>query len=128
MELIGKKILVVDDEEDVRLFLEDFLGERDLTVMTADCGEHALEKVEENKPDIVLLDLMMPGIDGIETLRRIKAKHPDIIVIMITALKDDAKIAEAKKLGAANYIIKPFRLDYLDNELMRILKESDSEA
>jgi len=67
--MVLKKVLVVDDEEDVRMFLEDFLSERDLLVETATSGEEALEKIKLKPPDIVLLDVMMPGIDGIETLQ-----------------------------------------------------------
>ncbi len=118
-----KKILVVDDEDDVRLFLQDFLSERDLVVDTAASGEEALEKVALKKPDIVLLDIMMPGIDGLQCLEEIKKKHPEILVIMITALKDEIRIAKAKKMGALNYIVKPFSLNYLEAELGKLLKD-----
>lgn len=121
-----KKILVVDDEDDVRLFLQDFLSERDLDVMAASSGEEALEKIDQSKPDIVLLDVMMPGMDGLECLERVKKKFPEINVIMITALKDEARIARAKKVGACNYIVKPFSLAYLEQELMRLINEEKS--
>ncbi len=116
-----KKILVVDDEDDVRLFLQDFLSERDLQVMSASSGEEALEIVDKERPDIVLLDLMMPGIDGLECLERIMKKNPATNVIMITALNDDVRVAKARKLGAQNYILKPFSLGYLETELMKLL-------
>ena len=119
---IGKKILVVDDEDDVRLFLSDFLSERDLAVGTAASGEEALQKVESLRPDIVLLDIMMPGMEGLECLKQIKAKFPKTLVIMITALKDEARIATAKKLGAQNYIVKPFSLSYLEAELTKLIQ------
>lgn len=117
----AKKILVVDDEDDVRLFLQDFLSERDLQVMSASSGEEALEIVDKERPDIVLLDLMMPGIDGLECLERIMKKNPATNVIMITALNDDVRVAKARKLGAQNYILKPFSLGYLETELMKLL-------
>ena len=117
----AKKILVVDDEDDVRLFLEDFLNQRDLQVSSAPNGGEALEKVEKEKPDIVLLDIMMPGMDGLECLRLIKEKFPKTIVIMITALKDKARIDKAKKLGAHDYIVKPFSLDYLESQLLKLM-------
>ncbi len=117
----AKKILVVDDEDDVRLFLQDFLSERDLQVMSASTGEEALEIVDREKPDIILLDLMMPGMDGIECLERIKKKNPASNVIMITALNDDVRVAKARKLGAHNYILKPFSLGYLETELMKLI-------
>jgi len=117
-----KKILVVDDEDDVRLFLQDFLSERDLDVYAALCGEDALVIVEKENPDIVLLDLMMPGMDGIECLEKIKKNHPKTDIIMITALNDDVRVAKAKKLGAHNYILKPFSLGYLETELMKLIE------
>lgn len=116
-----KKILVVDDEEDVRLFLQDFLMERDLDVEAAGSGTEALEKMTSQPADIVLLDVMMPAMDGLECLQHIKKKYPETSVIMITALKDEVKIAQAKKFGALNYIVKPFSLSYLENELMKLI-------
>jgi CheY-like chemotaxis protein len=116
-----KKILVVDDEEDVRMFLQDFLSERDLEVHTAENGKEALEKVGKLLPDVVLLDVMMPVMDGLQCLEQIRKKYPQVVVIMITAFKDDARIARAKLLGAYNYIVKPFSLGYLETELMKIL-------
>jgi len=118
-----KKILIVDDEDDVRLFLQDFLSEREFHVMAAACGEEALEMIEKVVPDIVLLDLMMPGMDGITCLEKIKKMHPKTNVIMITALNDEARVARAKKLGAHNYILKPFSLGYLETELMKLIGE-----
>ena len=117
----GKKILIVDDEEDVRMFLKDFLDERDLEVRTARHGVDALKVLETYEADIILLDIMMPEMDGLETLRNIKKKHPKAIVIMITALKEDGRIEAAQKLGAYNYIIKPFSLQYLESELSKLL-------
>lgn len=119
-----QKVLIVDDEEDVRLFVADFLSERDFSVDTAASGEEALEKFQKTAFDIVLLDIMMPGIDGIECLERIKKQYPKTAVIMITALKDDNRMAKAKKLGAANYIIKPFSLNYLETELTQLIRSA----
>ncbi len=116
-----KKILIVDDEEDVRLFLRDFLSDRDFQVETAGSGEEALEKFPKYLPDVTLLDVMMPGIDGLECLEQIKKKYPKNTVIMITALKDEARMAKAKKLGAHDYIVKPFSLSYLEVELTKLL-------
>lgn len=117
-----KKVLIVDDEDDVRLFLQDFLSEREFNVFAASSGEEALVLMDEHRPDIVLLDVMMPGMDGLECLGQIKAKKADTEVIMITALNDDNRIARAKKLGARNYILKPFSLGYLETELMHLIE------
>ena len=117
----SKKILVVDDEEDVRLFLQDFLSERDLTVFAAGSAEEAQSLIEGENPDIILLDIMMPGVDGLELLEKIKKDRPNVNVIMITALNDEARISKARKLGAQNYILKPFSLGYLEKELMGLI-------
>lgn len=116
-----KKCLVVDDEDDVRLFLEDFLAERDLDVDTAADAEEALEKIKVQPPDIMLLDVMMPGMDGLQCLEQVRKISPNTKVIMITALKDKEKINRAKKLGAHNYIVKPFSLNYLEEELTKLI-------
>lgn len=116
-----KKILVVDDEEDVRLFLQDFLSERELTVFAAGSGEEALEIVAKEQPGVILLDIMMPGMDGLSVLEIIRKQYPKTAVIMITALNDEVRIAKAKKLGAFNYILKPFSLGYLETELMKLI-------
>src|SRR5690242_13745547 len=108
--MANKKILIVDDEEDVRMFLRDFLSDRDFEVETAGCAEEALEKYPGYKPDITLLDIMMPGMDGLQCLEEIRKISPKGTVIMITALKDEARMARAKKLGAHDYIVKPFSL------------------
>lgn len=122
-EMAEKKILIVDDEDDVRLFLEDFFNERELDVRTASSAEEALEKFEKDPADVVLLDIMMPGMDGLECLPKLKKIKEDATVIMITALKDEKRMAEARKHGAANYIIKPFSLTYLEEELMKFIEE-----
>ena len=119
-----KKIMIVDDEEDVRLFLNDFLGERDFWVDTAGSGEEALEKLTKQSVDIILLDIMMPGMDGLQCLEKVKQKYPKTSVIMITALKDEARMAKAKKLGAHDYIVKPFSLSYLETELSKLLEST----
>lgn len=123
MNEIAKSILVVDDEEDVRLFLTDFLMDRDWRVLSAENASEALEIVEKHNPKVVLLDVMMPGMDGLECLGQIKKKAPATIVIMITALNDQERISRAKKLGAQNYILKPFSLTYLETELLSILEK-----
>lgn len=118
---VGKKILVTDDEEGVSQFLCDFLTDRDFDVTTASNGKEALEKVETFRPSVVLLDMIMPGMGGIECLQQIKKKDPQIMVIMISAIEDNEQINRAKQHGAYSYIIKPFSLDYLESELLTLL-------
>lgn len=126
MQPVRKRILLVDDEEDVRLFLKDFIAERDYEVEDVGTGDEALARIAKNKPDLVLLDLMLPGMDGLTCLEKIKQIDPKIAVIMITAYKDDEKIKRAQKLGVQNYIAKPFSLSYLENELAKLLPGQSS--
>ena len=107
------KILVVDDEKEACEALAEFLRSENYEVRTAQSGETALEKVEQDTPDLVLLDIRMPGMDGLEILRRIKDKDESIGVIMTTAVKDRDAIKEALRLGINDYILKPIDLDYL---------------
>lgn len=112
-----KKILVVDDEAEICDFLKSFFEERDFQVRTAQSGEEALLAVEKDKPHVVLLDIHMPGMDGLTALRELKKRHPHLKVIMVTALETRDKIEEAIRLGAANYITKPLSLEYLEKDV-----------
>lgn len=112
-----KKILVVDDESEICDFLKAFFEDRDFEVRTANSGEEAVQEVEKNKPQLVLLDVHMPGMDGMSVLRKIKQSYPDIKVIMVTALETREKIEEAMRLGADNYITKPLSLEYLEKDV-----------
>ena len=123
---VSKKILVVDDEDSVRLFLQDFLFDRDFNAIAAATGEEALEKMAKEKPDIVLLDITMPGMSGLECLERIKEKFPKTVVIMMSAQTEVSLISRAKQLGAFDYITKPFSLEDLESELVNLIRQSGS--
>ncbi|MEW6101839.1 MAG: response regulator [Candidatus Omnitrophota bacterium] len=114
------RLLIVDDEADVREFAANFFRRRKLDVTTAASGEEALEIFERDKADLVLLDIKMPGIDGIETLKRIKSINKDAKVIMVTGRKpdDDESSLKCSELGAADYIHKPLELDELEKIVM----------
>lgn len=116
-------LLVVDDEQDIREFASNFFKRRKLDVRTAGSGEEALELINERKSDLVLLDIKMEGIDGVETLRRIKALDETIKVIMVTGRKpdEDDTFTSCKQLGAADYIHKPLQLDELERIVMNAL-------
>jgi len=107
------KILVVDDEKEACEALVEFLSSENYEVRTAQSGKMALEKVEQETPHLVLLDIRMPEMDGLECLRRIKEKDEKIGVIMTTALNDMGAIKEALSLGINDYVLKPIDLDYL---------------
>ncbi len=111
------KLLVVDDEAEICEFLKSFFEERNYTVVSANSGEEALEVVKREKPNVVLLDIKMPGMDGVQTLKEIKTKYPKTKVIMVTAIETRDKIEECLRLGADNYITKPLSLEYLENDV-----------
>jgi len=112
-----KKMLVVDDEVEICEFLKIFFEERGFKVQTANSGEEAIQAVTNIKPDVVLLDIHMPGTDGLTVLREIKKKQPNLKVIMVTAIETNEKIEEAMRLGADNYITKPLSLEYLERDV-----------
>ena len=104
---IKNKILVVDDEPAVRESLKDWLQEEGYEVGLASSGEEAIEMVKNEFWYVVLLDLKMPGLDGIETLQTIKKLEPEIEVIIVTAYATIESAVESIKLGAYDYVIKP---------------------
>ena len=107
-------ILVVDDEEPVRDVLCEYFESQGFGVEGAPDGVAALAAVGRRRPDLVLLDVRMPGIDGVEVLRRIRHAEPDVPVIMVTANEDVGLARETLKLGAFDYVAKPFDFSYLD--------------
>lgn len=112
------RILIVDDEPNICSFLEWYLKEKGHTVLTASNGEDAINIVKDERPHIVLLDINMPKMDGITTLKKIKEIDKEIGVIMITAAMDEETGKKALNLGADDYITKPIDFNYLDNVLM----------
>lgn len=109
MEKNEVRILIVDDEEDILTSLKTHLELDGYTVDVANTAADALEKVRSVKINIVLTDINMPQMDGVELLEEIKKFHGDIIVIMITAYTSLMKVANSRFHGAADYILKPFR-------------------
>ncbi len=112
------RILVVDDEINVIRLLQKFLASKNYDVCTAADGLTAIEKVRELKPPIVLLDILMPGMNGMDTLKEIKKLEPDTVVIMVTAVSDEELAKNSLRLGAFDYITKPINLDYLETCLL----------
>lgn len=104
----GKPILVVDDEKNIRLTMVQSLEPLGMTVETAINGEEALQKLEDRPFGLVFLDLRMPGMDGMELLKRINDRWPGTRVIIITAYGTVENAVEAMKLGAVDFIRKPF--------------------
>ena len=115
-------ILVADDDRLLRTILQHKLGQAGFEVLVASDGREALDMMRERRPDVVVLDGMMPVIDGFEALRRIKSDEAlkDITVVMLTALKREADVVNGLKLGAADYLQKPFNPDELVARLRRL--------
>lgn len=102
------KVMVIDDQFGVRKLLFEVLRSEGLTVEVCENGIEGLKRLETFTPDLILLDMKMPGLDGLETFRCIKKILPRVKVIMMTAYGEMDIILEAMKLGAANYVTKPF--------------------
>jgi len=113
----ARKILVVDDDPEVSMATRDFLASKGHDVTLAEDGVQALKLLATVKPDVVLLDVAMPEMDGMETLRRIVAGYPNLPVIMVTANADIEITSKVLQLGAADYVPKPYDLDYLDQAI-----------
>ena len=116
------RVLVVDDEHLIRWSLEQSLKKQGYLVTTASSGEEAITFIQKESPDLVLLDIQLPGMDGIETLERIKDVDKHISVIMITALGVLETAVKAMQLGAYDYINKPFNLDELSVVMRKALE------
>jgi two-component system, response regulator, stage 0 sporulation protein F len=112
------RILIVDDEESVRDVLAEYFTEHGYDVVTAESGTQALASLPDYRPDLVLLDIRMPGLDGIETLRRLRQVAPAVAVIMVTANEDVALARDTLKIGALDYVAKPFDFAYLEQSVM----------
>ena len=119
---MGDKVLVVDDEWEIRHLLSQFLTEEGYEVILASNGEEAIELAERENPQVILLDILMPGIDGIETCKRLKAEEKTrfIPVIMATALWD--RYMEAIEARAEDVVTKPFNLTELSHRVKSILR------
>jgi len=107
------RILVVDDQKGVCFSFKKILEKLGYMVITASSGEEAMEVVTNSEPDLIIMDVMLPGIDGLEALRRIKEINPKFVVIMMTAYSTTQKAIRAMEFGAYDYLTKPF-----DNRLL----------
>jgi DNA-binding NtrC family response regulator len=122
--MLGARLLMIDDEVAFVAALEKRLERRDVTVLAAYSGEEGLKKLDENPDtDVVLLDVKMPGMDGIETLRRIRASHPQVEVIMLTGHATVESAIEGMRLGAFDYLMKPADIEMLVQKVQQAYKK-----
>ena len=113
MESSGKKILIIDDNKDIRDLMRMILEKVNLSVSESEDGSSGLTAAREIKPDLILLDVMMPGLSGFDVLQQIRIEKDnqirDVPIMMITAKSQSEDIDRALALGATGYIVKPFR-------------------
>ena len=122
------KVLMVDDEEDFVKTLAERMQMRDLDSDVALSGEQALQIVEDQIPDVMVLDLKMPGIDGMEVLRRVRKAYPQVQVVILTGHGSEKDEAEAKRLGAFAYLQKPVDIEKLVVTLKNAYKKKMEDA
>lgn len=117
------RLLLVDDEKEFVGTLADRLKMRDLEATVAHDGEEALSAVEKEEPDVIVLDVKMPGMDGIEVLRRVKDAYPNVEVIILTGHGSEKDEEAARRLGAFDYVKKPADLDTLVPRIKNAFKQ-----
>ncbi|MBN1366656.1 MAG: response regulator [Dehalococcoidales bacterium] len=121
------RILIVDDEAIVRESIKDWLTDAGYEVTTTETGEEAQEMMSKQDFGVVILDIRLPGKTGLEVLKEVKALKPGIKSIIITAYPSEETTAEAKKLGAIDYLIKPIAPDELEKVICDTLQKADNE-
>ncbi len=124
-----ENILIVEDEKDIQELVRYNLSKEGYRVTSADSGEEGLKAVESQRPDLVVLDLMLPGVDGLEVCRRMK-KDPataNIPIIMLTAKGEESDIVAGLEMGADDYVTKPFNLKVFVTRIRAVLRRSKTE-
>lgn len=109
----AKRILIVDDDEQVRNFVSAALRREGYSIIICSNGEEAISKLDQDKPQLVLLDILMPGINGMDVLQHLKRMNKPPSVIMMTAVTDETISSRTMALGAWDYLVKPFALERL---------------
>lgn len=117
----SKKILLIDDEDSVRQMLSDFLTLKGYQTIEAPGGVKGVQMAELLKPDLILLDLKMPEMDGIAVLKKLRHSNTQAAVVMLTGVYDEVTARQAIQLGAYEYLTKPIDLSTLENLISRIL-------
>ena len=115
---MSKKLLIVDDEIDIREFAKKFFTKRGISVTTAGNGAQALEAVKLDKPDLVLMDITMEVMSGIDCLKKLRETGNDVKVIMVTGIENEETVNEANAFGVRGYIHKPLVLEELEKVVL----------
>ena len=119
---MAKNILIVDDAAFMRMMIKDILTKNGYTVAgEAENGEVAIAKYKELKPDLVLMDITMPSVDGIQALKQIKASDPGAMVIMCSAMGQQAMVIESIQAGAKDFIVKPFQAERVLEAVKKVI-------
>ena len=119
---MAKNILICDDAAFMRMMIKDILTKNGYNIAgEAENGAKAVEKYAELKPDLVLMDITMPEMDGIQALKKIRESDPNAAIIMCSAMGQEAMVVEAIKLGALDFIVKPFKPDRILQTVKKVL-------
>jgi DNA-binding response OmpR family regulator len=102
------RMLIVEDEQDICECLSDFFSSRGFTVVSVFSGEEALERLQQEAADVILLDILLPGLSGIEILKRVRTSNPRAKIVMVTSIDQEDVREQAFYYGAAGYVTKPF--------------------
>jgi len=116
------KLLIVDDEIDIREFAKNFFKKRGINVYTASGGGEALEVIKQESPDLVLLDVRMEEMTGVDVLRKLRGDGNRLKVIMVSGIEDETTVKETETLGITGFIHKPLILDELEKIVLKELK------
>ncbi len=119
---MAKNILIVDDAAFMRMMVKDILTKNGYNVVgEAENGAKAVEKYRELKPDLVTMDITMPEMDGIQALKAIKAENPGAVVVMCSAMGQQAMVIEAIQAGAKDFIVKPFQAERVIEAVKKVI-------
>ncbi len=122
------KIMIVDDQKGIRRLLTEVFLEYGYEIESCSSGNKALEIIPEFNPDLIIMDVKMPGMNGIDVLKKLRETDRERKVIMMTAYGDQHYVNQAEALGVARFIIKPFDLNDLKTQVSEILKDEDFRA
>ena len=120
-----KGILIVDDQQGIRMLLNEVFKKEGFTTYLAANGFDAIKIAQENELDCVLLDMKIPGMDGLEILARLKEEHPDLPVMMMTAYVEQHMMDTANELGVLKYFTKPFNIFEVRDEVNKLVEKAE---